>query len=73
MRKKLMIACPNCNGGNSQYYREIGVSCSYCKGAKEIDILEHQKNLGVTDERNANVKSFISDPRFMEYLIAKHG
>jgi len=73
MRRKLLIPCPSCNEGKSQYYRDAKITCQYCRGAREVDILEHHALLGITDERHSNVKSFIADPRFTEYLTAKHG
>jgi hypothetical protein len=72
MRRKLMITCPQCEGGNSKYFREI-VTCGYCGGSEKVNILDHHKILGITDERAENVRTFVNDPRFVEYLetIAK--
>lgn len=71
MRRKLLIPCPNCNGGESKYFK-TEVICPYCKGTKQVDILNHHAVLGITDERNVNVREFLNGPRFQEYLIAKH-
>jgi len=73
MRKKLYIPCPQCQGGDSKYFRAEGVSCSYCRGARTVDILFHHRRLNIEDDRNANVKSFVNDPRFQDYLESKYG
>lgn len=65
----LRIPCPQCEGGESQFfYTERAMICSYCNGMKEVNILDHFNTIGVSDERLENVKSFIDDPRFVEYL-----
>lgn len=72
MRRKLMIPCPQCEGGDSKYFYDTKLAtCTYCGGVKKIDIFEHFRVIGVEDERRDNVRSFVNDPRFTEYLEAK--
>jgi len=73
MSRKLQIFCPQCTGGNSKYfYEHKTITCSYCGGVKKVDILDHHKVLNIVDERNDNVKAFVEDLRFIEYLEAKN-
>ena len=72
MRRKLVIQCPQCQGGESDYYYvQKAAVCSYCGGSKEVNILDHFKTIDVTDSRLDNVKAFIGDVRFFEYLESK--
>jgi hypothetical protein len=72
MRRKLMISCPQCEGGDSKFFYEQKLSvCSYCNGLKKVNIFDHHHTLGIADERHTNVAAFVSDPRFTEYLEAK--
>ena len=71
-RNKLLIPCPQCEGGNSKfYYTDRSAVCSYCNGSKKVNILDHHRTLNITDERNKNVQAFIADERFGEYLNSK--
>jgi hypothetical protein len=72
MKRKLMIACPVCIGGTSDYFKNA--ICPYCNRTKEVNILDHFKVLNIEDERLENVKNFVSDPRFVtDYLGTKNG
>lgn len=71
-RTKLMIPCPQCEGGDSKFfYEQKAAICSYCDGTKKVNIFDHHKTLNITDERYTNVSAFVADPRFTEYLEAK--
>lgn len=70
-RRTLLIACPQCTGSSSDFFKNN--TCSYCKSTKRVDILEHMKVLGIYDERLANVKSFIADPRFVTDYLEHNG
>ncbi len=69
MRRRLMIPCPQCTNSETDFFRFN--TCSYCNGKKEVDILHHFRMLDITDDRLENVKDFIKDPRFIEYLETK--
>lgn len=71
MKRILKIACPQCIGGTSDYFKTA--TCSYCNRTKEVNILDHFRILGINDERLENVKNFIQDPRFVEYMGTKNG
>lgn len=72
MRRKLSIPCPQCQGGDSEYYyTQKAAVCTYCGGTKEVNILDHFKTIGIVDSRLDNVKSFVGDVRFFEYLESK--
>ena len=71
MKRKLLIACHQCTGSSSDFFKLN--TCSYCGSTKKVDILEHMKVLKIDDERLENVKSFISDIRFIDYLSQSSG
>ena len=72
LRRKLMIPCPMCEGGDSRYFYEHKLAtCTYCGGVKKVNIFDHHRALNVTDDRHENVKAFVADSRFTEYLEAR--
>jgi len=72
MRRILRIPCPQCQGGDSEYfYTQKAATCTYCGGTKEVNILDHFKTINVNDERADNVRAFIGDVRFFEYLESR--
>lgn len=72
MRRKLMIPCPQCEGGDSKYfYDHKAATCSYCGGTKRVSIIDHHKTLAIVDDRHVNAMAFINDTRFVEYLERK--
>lgn len=71
MRRRLLIACPQCTGSNSDFFKQN--ICSYCGSTKKVDILEHMKVLNISDERLHNVKCFIADPRFVTDYLEHNG
>ena len=71
MKRRLLIPCPQCTGSTSDFFKLN--TCSYCGSTKKVDILEHMKVLNINDDRLHNVKCFIADPRFIEYLEQSSG
>ena len=73
MRRKLLIPCPQCEGGESKFfYENKAATCSYCGGLKKVNIFDHHQTLKIEDERHDNIKAFVGDSRFTEYLEAKN-
>jgi hypothetical protein len=73
MHRKLYIPCPACSGGESKFFYESKIAtCHYCCGVKKVDILYHHSMLNIFDGRNDNVKSFVTNPRFVDYLESKN-
>lgn len=73
MRRKLMIDCPQCDGGKSDYfYGKKLATCSFCGGTKETDLFHLHQLLNIVDERNSNSLAFVNDSRFTEYLEARN-